>query len=195
MPISIKLIQELRKITGAGISDCQQALEEAGGVLDRAREILRKKGKEVVRKKQSREAREGTIGAYLYTNGKLGCMIKVYCETDFVARNKEFQNLAHDLAMQVLAADASYISQEDIPKKEIEKQKKIILAEIRKEKKPKEVQDKIVAGKLEKYWAEVCLLTQPFFKKPEITIQDLVAEKVVKLGEKIVVGEFVKFEL
>ncbi len=195
MPISIKLIQELRKITGAGISDCKQALEEAGGLLDRAREILRKKGKEVVRKKQSREAREGTIGNYLHTNGKLGCMIKVYCETDFVARNKEFQNLAHDLAMQVLAADASYVSQEDIPKKEIEKQKKIILTEIRKEKKPKEVHNQIVAGKLEKYWAEVCLLTQPFFKKSEITIQNLVAEKVVKLGEKIVVGEFVKFEL
>jgi len=195
MTDSIKLIQELRKISGAGISDCKQALEEAGGILDRAQEILKKKGKEVVRKKQGREACEGVIGSYVHTNGKLACLIKVYCETDFVARNKEFQELTHDLAMQVLAVDASYINAEDVPAEEITKQKKVILEELKKEKKPKGVADKIMAGKLKKYCDQVSLLSQPFFKNPNITIQDLVEEKVVKLGEKIIVGEFVKFEL
>lgn len=195
MTQNIKLIQKLRKLSGAGLMDCKKALEEAKGNLKKAKMILRQRGKEVARKKQSREAREGTIGYYVHTNGKLGCMIKVYCETDFVARNAEFKDLAHDLAMQVLAANAFYLKPDNIPAQELAEQRKLILSDPDLKDKPPKVRAKILDGKLKKYTSEVSLLNQNFFKNPEITIQDLIEEKTLKLGEKIEVGEFVRFEL
>lgn len=202
MAILLKLIQKLRKETGAGMLDCKKALGEAGGDFKKAREIIRKKGQEVFKEKQMRQAREGVIGFYIHSNFKIASVVKVYCETDFVARNEEFRELARNLAMQVVAAGASYVKPKDIPSEELERQKKQILKEFRStshqggsKKKPAEVLEKIIAGKLKKYQEEICLLTQPFFKNPDLTIQDLISEKTLKLGEKIEVGEFMRFEL
>lgn len=195
MTISIKLIQKLRKMTGVGMMDCQRALEASGGDLKKAQEILKKEGKRVFVQKQEREAKEGVIGSYVHRGGKLASLIKIYCETDFVARNQEFKELAHDLAMQVLAAGALYLRPEDIPQKELEKQRRIILEEWKGEKKPQETIEKIIEGKLKKYQEEISLVSQPYFKNPEMTVQDLIQEKTLKLGEKIEVGEFVRFQL
>lgn len=182
-------------MTGAGMMDCKKALEEASGDLEQAQKILRARGQEVARKKQEREAREGVIGHYVHTNNKLACLVKLYCETDFVARNEEFLKLAHDLAMQVIAANALYVRPEDIPAEEISARQEQILRELAQENKPAEIKAKIVEGKVKKIAAEICLLDQPFFKNPEITVQELIAEMILKLGEKIEVGGFVRFEI
>ncbi len=195
MANSIQLIQALRRLTGAGMLDCKKALAEAGDDLEQARKVLRAKGQEVARKKQEREAREGVIGSYVHTNHKIACLVKLYCETDFVARNQEFLKLAHDLALQVIASNALYVRSEDISEAEIAEFKAQILRELASEHKLPELQAKIVAGKMQKTAAEICLLDQPFFKNPEITVQELIAEMTLKLGEKIEVGEFVRFEI
>ncbi|MFA4880675.1 MAG: elongation factor Ts [Candidatus Doudnabacteria bacterium] len=195
MKIAIISIQKLREMTGAGMMDCKKALCEADGDLKEAEKILRKKGQKIARQKGNRTAHEGVIGCYVHNNGKVASLIKVYCESDFVARNKEFQELAHLLAMQVLAAGALYVHPEDIPAEKIKEEKEIILGELKMEKKPRQVKEKIVAGKLKKYQEGISLLAQPFFQNPEMSIQALVQEKILKLGEKIEVGEFIKFEI
>lgn len=188
-------IKQLREKTGAGILDCQKALKEAGGDFDKAVEILRKKGQKIALNKQERTMKEGIIDAYIHSNKKLGVLIEVTCETDFVARNQEFREFVHDLAMQIAATNPSWISPEDIPKEIIEKEKEIYRTELKDEKKPAQIIEKIVEGKLQKFYTESCLLKQPFIKNDKITIEDLLKEKIAKMGENIKIQKFIRFSL
>lgn len=179
---------KLRQSTGAGLSDCQDALAESGGDFGKATEILRKKGAvKAAKKSAEKTAREGLVGCYIHANGKVGALIQVNCETDFVARNQEFKDLVHDLAMQVAAAEPEYLKPEDIPAE--------ALAQLKSEGKSQAVADKIIAGKLQKFYSEVCLLNQPFIKDDKITVKELVASKIAKTGEKIEVMRFVRFNV
>lgn len=193
--IDTKLISTLREKTGAGIVDCKRALEESGGDIEKAIEILRKEGILKASKKMERQTREGLIYAYIHSNGKIGAMIEVNCETDFVARNNEFKELVHDLAMQVAATDPLYIKSEDIPAEVIEKEKDIYREAILAEGKPAEIVDKVIIGKLEKYYEEICLLNQPFIKEEKMKVAEVINQKIAKIGEKIEVKRFVRFQI
>jgi elongation factor Ts len=193
--IDLNLIKKLREKTGAGFSDCQKALEEANNDIEKAIEILRKKGQKIALAKQERETKEGIIDAYIHSNKKIGVLIEVTCETDFVARNQEFQTFVHDLAMQIAATNPKWISVEDIPPEIIEKEKEIYKEELKEEKKSQEVIEKIIEGKLQKFYAENCLLKQPFIKNEKITIEDLLKEKIAKMGENIKIQRFIRFSL
>jgi elongation factor Ts len=195
MMIDSKLILQLRAETGAGIIEVKKALEEANGDLVKAKEILRQKGVLKAATKAERETHEGLIHAYVHSNNRVGALVEVLCETDFVARNPEFQELVHDLAMQVAATDPLYIKPEDIPPEVIEKEKSLWLEEIRGEGKPPAVVEKIIQGKLEKWFSEVCLLKQSFIKNEDTTIEELIQQKIAKLGENIQVKRFVRFAL
>jgi elongation factor Ts len=188
-------IKQLRDQTGASVSDCKECLEMAKGDFNKAVELLRKKGAEIARKKSGRETTEGTIGSYLHSNGKLASFVVVKCETDFVAKNDEFQNLARDLAMQVAAMNPLYTSPSDVPDEVNEKEKEIEREKLQKEGKPQGMIEQILQGKLEKFYSQVCLLNQPFIKENKKTIQEIIREKVLKLGENIDVREFVRLEL
>lgn len=189
------LVKKLREKTGAGMVNCQKALEETNGNLEKAEEILRKKGQKIAAAKSERITKAGLIGVYLHSNEKIAAMVEVSCETDFVARNKEFKELAHDLAMQVAAANPSYLKPEDVPKEVLEKEKEIYREEMAKEKKPPQILEKIIAGKLEKFFENICLLKQPFIKDQNIKIEDLIKSKIAKLGENIQVKRFIRFEI
>jgi len=195
MTISASEIQKLRQKTSCGMMDCKKALEETKGDFDKAIENLRKKGQEIALKKSGREVKEGVIGSYIHTNQKIGVMVEVLCETDFVAKNKEFQELARDLAMHIAANSPEYLDPKDVPKKVLEKEREIYLEQVKQEKKPKEVQDKIVEGKLRKFQEEISLFTQPFFKDPKITVSELLTDKIAKIGENIQIGEFIRYSL
>jgi elongation factor Ts len=190
----IENIKELRDKTGAGVLDCQKALKEANNDLDKAIEILRKKGQKIMAKKQSRCTNEGIVESYIHTNNKIGVLVVLVCETDFVARNKEFKELAHDLAMQIAANNPQWIKPEDIPSEIIKKEKELIQENLSQDK-PQQVQDKIIQGKLNKFYAEVCLLEQPFIKEEDKKIKELIQEKVAKLGENIQISQFIRFEI
>lgn len=174
--------------------DCKSALDKAGNI-EKAIELLRKSGQKVVDKKAGRETSEGVVEAYIHSNRKVGVMVQLSCETDFVARNKEFIELAHDLAMQVAATDPQYLIPEEIPATEIAKEKTIYREQLKKEKKPKKMMDKIIEGKLAKYYEEVCLLKQPFVKEDKKTVEDLMKEAITKLGENIKITKFIRFSL
>jgi elongation factor Ts len=190
------IILKLRETTGAGMMDCKKALDEAGDDLEKAIDILRKKGAIKAAKKQSeRQTKEGIVHAYVHSNNKVGVLLELLCETDFVARNEEFRNLAHDLAMQIAATNPLYVKPEDVPAEVVEKEKSIYLEELSGQEKPPAVAEKIIAGKLEKYYEDVCLLNQPFIKDEDITIKDLINQKIAKIGEKIEVGRFVRFAI
>ncbi|MGI9952010.1 translation elongation factor Ts [Moorellaceae bacterium AZ2] len=193
--ISAADVKELRSRTGAGMMDCKRALEETGGDMEKAVEYLRMKGLAAAAKKAGRATREGVVDAYIHGGGRIGVLIEVNCETDFVARTEEFRELVHDLAMQVAAARPQYVRREDVPQEVVEKEKSILRAQALNEGKPEKVIDKIVEGRLEKFYQEACLLEQPFIKDMERTVKDLVAEKIAKLGENIEVRRFVRFEL
>ncbi len=193
--IPAELVKQLRQATGAGILDCRKALEEAEGDIERAAEILREWGIAKAAKKVGREAREGIIGTYVHMGGKMASMVEVNCETDFVARTDQFQELAHDLAMQVVAARPQYVSREEIPAEVIEREKEIIRMQLADSGKPEHIIERIVEGKLNKWFEEVCLLEQPFIKDEEKTVGDLVKEYIAKLGENIVVRRFARFEI
>jgi len=195
MTISASEIQKLRQKTSCGMMDCKKALEETKGDFDKAIENLRKKGQEIALKKSGREVKEGVIGSYIHTNQKIGVMVEVLCETDFVAKNKEFQELARDLAMHIAANSPQYLDPKDVPKKVLEKEREIYLEQVKQEKKPKEVQDKIVEGKLRKFQEEISLFTQPFFKDSKITVSELLTDKIAKIGENIQIGEFIRYSL
>lgn len=196
MIVNPKLVGQLREQTGAGVVECKNALEEAGGNLEKAVEILRKKGEiKAAKKTAERTTKEGLVHAYIHANGKIGAMIEVSCETDFVARNEEFQALVHDLAMQVVAINPLYIKPEDVPKEVIAKEKEMYLEEIRGQEKPPAVVEKILEGKLEKYFEDVCLLKQPFIKDEDITVEELINQKIAKIGEKIEVKKFVRYQI
>ncbi|HPX93967.1 MAG TPA: translation elongation factor Ts [Candidatus Moranbacteria bacterium] len=191
----LNLIKKIRERTGAGVVAIKNALNEAGGDEEKAIEILRKLGHSKVAKKAGREAKEGIVVSYVHSNNRVGSLVKLLCETDFVARNEEFQALAKDIAMHITAMNPSFIKPEDVSADVVEKEKEIWKEQLAAEKKPAEIIEKILAGKEKKFREEMALMTQPFIKNPEITIGDLIAEKVGKIGENIQVGEMVRFEI
>lgn len=175
--------------------DVKKALEEAGGDEEKAREILRKKGQEKASKKSDRVAGEGVVASYIHSNRRVGAMVKLLCETDFVARNDEFQTLAYDIAMHVAAMNPQYIKPEDVPMSVIEKEREIWTAQMEGQKKPQEIMDKILEGKEKKFREEISLVTQSYVKNPDSTVGELITEAITKIGENIQVGEFSRFEL
>jgi elongation factor Ts len=195
LKITTAMVKELREATGAGVLDCKTALQETDGDFDRAVEYLRQKGLAAAAKRASRAANEGTIGSYVHAGSRVAALVEVNCETDFVARTDDFLALAHDLAMQVVATKPKHLLPEDIPAEVIEAEKEIYLAQMEDSGKPEHVIDKIVEGKLQKYYQEVCLVQQPFIKDEGLTVQDVVTQVAAKLGENIVVRRFVRFEL
>jgi len=195
LKITTAIVKELREATGAGILDCKNALQETDGDFDKAVEYLRQKGLAAAARRASRAANEGTIGSYVHAGSRVAALVEVNCETDFVARTDDFLALAHDLAMQVVAAKPKYLLPEDIPAEVIEAEKEIYRAQMEDSAKPEHVIDKIVEGKLQKYYQEVCLVQQPFIKDEGLTVQDVVTQVAAKLGENVVVRRFVRFEL
>lgn len=189
------LVKELREKTGAGILDCQKALVEAGNDVEKAIEHLRQKGLAAAQKKAGRETNEGLISSYIHPGSRIGVLVEVNCETDFVARNEEFQAFVKDLALQVAASNPSFVKREDIPPALIEKEKQIYLAQAKEMGKPEPAWPKIVEGKLEKFYQESCLMEQVFIKDPTVTIKDLVAQKIAKIGENISVRRFTRYQL
>ncbi|MFO7152755.1 MAG: translation elongation factor Ts [Bacillota bacterium] len=192
--ISSEQVKELRERTGAGIMDCKKALMEAGGDMEKAIVILREKGLAKAAKKVGRVAAEGIIDAYIHGGGRIGVLVEVNCETDFVARNEEFRNLVKDLAMQIAAANPKYVSRNDVPQEVLEKEREILRAQAINEGKPAHIVDKIVEGRLEKFFEENCLLEQPFIKDPDKKVSELIMEKIALLGENITVTRFARFE-
>ncbi|MEK7557354.1 MAG: elongation factor Ts [Patescibacteria group bacterium] len=195
MPISMDQIKELRSRTGAGVVDVKAALSETGGDVEQAITILRKKGKASAAKKAQRLTREGVVASYVHSNQKIAVLASVLCETDFVARSDRFQQLAKDIAMHIAAADPAVVSPEDVPEAEVEAEKAIALEQIAAQKKPPQIQEKIIEGKLKKFREERALLTQVFVKDPEKTVGDLIHEAVLELGENITVGEFCRITI
>lgn len=195
MTISPNQIKQLRDITLASIMDCKEALEEAGGNVEEAKEVLLKKGKNIAMKKSSREAVEGIVHSYIHSNNKIGALLELNCETDFVARNKEFIELAHDLAMHIAAMDPHYLSLEDIPEEILKREGEIYKEQLVNSGKADDIIEKAIEGKIKKYSEEVCLLTQPFVKDQDKTVSDLINEYIAKLGENIKVGKFIRYEI
>jgi len=195
MEIPAKLVKELRERTNAGFSDCRAALVEASGDLDKAVDVLRKKGQAAAAKKATREATEGLIGHYIHAGGKIGVIVEVNCESDFVARTDDFKQLVHDVAMHVAATDPRYIRKEDVTPEAFEKEKDIYRAQAAATGKPAAVVEKIVEGKMSKFYEEVCLLEQPFIKDQTITVHQLIASVVGKLGENISVKRYARFKV
>ncbi len=194
--ISAELVKELRARTGAGMMDCKRALDETGGDMERAVVWLREKGLATAAKKAGRVAAEGLVHAYIHAGGRIGVLVEVNCETDFVARTEEFRSFAHDVALQVAAAAPRYVAREDVPPEEVEGERRILRARTLEEGKPPQVVDRIVEGRLEKqFFAQVCLLEQPFIKNPDVTVGRLVQETIARLGENVVVRRFARFEL
>jgi len=194
MEIKAQEVAKLRALTNAGMMDCKKALEESGGDFDKAVEYLRKKGAATSAKRADKEAKEGFIAAYAH-GGRIASMVEINCETDFVAKNKDFQEFVRDIAMQVAASSPQYISREDVPKKVIEKEKEIKLEKLAGQKKPKGILDKIIEGKLEKFYEQACLMDQPYIKDTDIKVTDFVNEKVASIGEKIQIRRFERFEI
>lgn len=195
--IDASLIKELREKTGAGIIDCKEAIAKANGDLKKAVDLLRIKGAGIADKKAGRTTSEGIIGFYKHHDEKIGVMIEVNCETDFVARNEDFKDFVKDLAMQIAGASPPpvYVKTEDIPPEIIEKEKEIYSAQARESGKPEAVIQKIAEGKIEKFYSERCLLEQPFIKNPEFKIKDLLVQRISKVGENISVRRFIRFKV
>jgi elongation factor Ts len=188
-------IMDLRNKTGAGIMDIKEALEESKGDEEKALEHLRKKGQKIAAKRAHRETGEGWVGSYVHANGKVAAQVKLMCETDFVARNKDFQQLAYAIAMHITAADPSYAKPEDVPEDIIAKEKEIYQAEVGKQGKSGDIAEKIIQGKLDKFYDEVCLVNQKYIKDDSKTIQQLLDEATAKIGEKIEVGGFSRLQI
>jgi elongation factor Ts len=195
MEITADKVKELRERTGIGMMECKSALSECGCDMDKAIEILRKKGHARAEAKASRAAKEGLVGSYIHMNGRIGVLIEVNCESDFVARNCEFQELVKELGMQIAAAKPRYISSSDVPEDLVAQEKEIIKAQLGDMKKPPEIMEKIVQGKLGKFFAEVCLLDQPYIREDKIKVRDLITRLVAKVGENIKVGRFARYEI
>ena len=198
MSITAEVVRQLREETGAGMMDCKSALVESGGDMEKARDILRKKGLAAAAKKASRAATDGAVGAYIHQGAKVGVLVEVNCETDFVAKTADFQALVKDIAMHVAAASpaaALYVTKEDVPAEVLEKEKEIYKAQALASGKPAAVVDKIAEGKLKEYYATFCLLEQPFIKDPKQTVGQLVQEKIAIIKENIVVRRFTRYRL
>jgi elongation factor Ts len=197
--ITASAVKALREKTGVGMMECKNALVEAEGNEDKAIEILRKRGLASARKKEGRIAAEGAVGSYIHMGGKVGVLVELNCETDFVARGEEFQQLIKDIAMHIAAAEPRYVSREDVPAEALEKEREIALAQARNDpknaNKPDPVIDKIVEGRLNKFFEEVVLMDQPFVKDPSKTVGEFVTEKVAKSGEKITIRRFTRYKM
>jgi len=186
-------IKTLRYKTSAGMMECKEALKESAGNIEKAVEILRKKGIAKAAKKSERIAGQGVIESYIHMGDRIGVLVEVNCETDFVARNNDFRKLTREIAMQIAAANPMYVSKEEIPEEVIEKEREICASQVKD--KPENVTEKIVDGKMAKYFSEVCLIEQPFIKDPNVTIKDLITQTIATIGENIVVKRFVRFEV
>ncbi len=191
----MELIKKLREATGAGMMDVKKALEDAGWDEEKAVQLLRERGAMKAAKKAEREAREGVIGHYIHHNQRVGVLVELNCETDFVARNEIFQNLARDLAMHIAMMNPRYVSAEEIPAEELEKERQIYIQAALNEGKPAQIAEKIAEGRLKKYLEEVALLEQPFVKDDKVRVKELIQEAIAKTGENIVVRRFCRFEL
>jgi elongation factor Ts len=193
--MDLEKVRELRERTGAGIVDCKNALVEANGDLDQAVDILRKKGLALAAKKVGRITKEGIIDAYIHPGDRLGVLVEVNCETDFVARTQEFKRFVRDIALHIAASEPMVVSREELPSEVLEREKEIYRSMVQDIKKPKEIVEKIVIGKLEKFYYNVCLLEQPFVKIPEKTVGEYIKEQIAHFDENIVVRRFVRFRL
>ena len=193
--ITAQLVKQLRERTGAGMMECKSALQEAGGDLAAAEVVLRKRGLASAARKASRATKQGMVGAYIHPGAQLGVLVEVNCESDFVARTDEFKSLVHDLAMQVAAADPRYLRKEDVPAAALEAEREIQRARALAEGKPEKVVDKIVEGRLAKFYEEVCLYEQPFIKDNTITVGQLIASTIAKTGENITVSRMARFKV
>jgi elongation factor Ts len=195
MAITAQAVKELRDRTGAGMMECKSALQEANGDMEAAIDILRARGTAKAAKRAAREASEGVIGSYIHMGGKIGVLIEVNCETDFVAKTDAFQKLVRDVAMHIAAASPVAVNREDIPGEVVERERSVYREQMRESGKPEQIWDKIVEGKLDKFFAESTLVEQPFVKNPEQTVRELITEVSGKTGEKIVVRRFTRYAL
>ena len=195
MAVSAAQVKELREKTGAGMLDCKKALEEAGGDMTRAAEILREKGLAAAASKAGRAATEGLVESYIHGEGRIGVLVEVNCETDFVAKTDNFRRFVRDIAMQIAAAAPKYVNKEDVPEEELNKEREILRAQALNEGKPEKIVDKMVEGRLAKYYSEVCLMEQQFIKDPDQTVAQLLNSMIAQIGENISIRRFVRFEL
>ncbi|MBO2531713.1 elongation factor Ts [Planifilum fulgidum] len=195
MAISAAQVKELREKTGAGMMDCKKALTEANGDMEKAIEILREKGLAAAEKKAGRVAAEGLVEAYIHAGGRIGVLVEVNCETDFVAKTEEFRSFVRDIAMQIAAMNPKYVKRDEVPEDVVNKEREILRTQALNEGKPEHIVEKIVEGRLEKYFKEVCLLEQPFIKDGDKTVEQLVKEMIARIGENISIRRFVRFEL
>ena len=193
--ITAKLVKDLRDKTGAGMMDCKKALVDSNGDMDKAVEFLRKAGVAKAEKKGDREAKEGIIYSYIHHGGRLGVLVEVNCETDFVAKTDGFKDLAHNLAMQIAATNPVAVTPEDVPSDIIEKEKEIFSSQAKESGKPDNIIEKIVDGRIQKYYQEICLVEQPFIKDPDKRVGDLVTEAIATLGENITIGRYTRFSV
>ncbi len=195
MAVTASDVKALREATGAGMMECKKALEESNGDTEKAIDYLRKKGLQKVEKKSGRQAKEGIIQSYIHPGSRLGVMVEINCETDFVARTADFQEFAKDVAMQIAASSPIVVAREDLSQNVIDKELEIYRAQAKEQGKPDKIIDRFIAGKLDKYYQDVCLLEQSFIKDPNKTIKDLLNEKIAKLGENMIIKRFVRFQL
>ncbi|MGO9144740.1 MAG: translation elongation factor Ts [Desulfomonilia bacterium] len=195
MQITSEVVKKLRDKTGVGMMDCKKALEETNGDFEKAVEILRKKGIEVANKRSGRQASQGTVTAYIHMGGKIGVLVEVNCESDFVAKSDDFNNFVKDVSMQVAAASPDWVTRDEVPQKVLDKEKEILKEQALKTGKPEKVIEKIVEGKLTKFYSERCLMDQPFVKDQDKSIKQLLEELMAKTGEKCLVRRFVRYQV
>jgi len=195
LEISSAMVKELRTKTGAGMMDCKEALAASEGDFEKAIDFLRKKGLSAATKRSSKAAKEGTVASYIHMGGRIGVMVELNCETDFVAKTESFQTTARDIAMHVAASNPLYLRPDEIPEDSLEREKEIYRSQLREEKKPEKIWDKIIEGKLKKYYEDVCLTEQKFIKNTDITIATLISNLIANTGENIIIRRFARFQL
>lgn len=193
--ITAALVKELRERTGAGMMDCKKALTEKNGDLEKAVDFLREKGLSAAAKKSGRITAEGLVESYIHGEGRIGVLVEINCETDFVAKTDEFKDLVRDICMQIAAAKPEYVRKEEVPQDLIDREKSVLAAQALNEGKPEKIIEKMVEGRIEKYYKEVCLLEQPFIKNPDLSVSQLITESIAKIGENISVRRFARYEL
>ena len=195
MEISAKMVKDLRDKTGAGMMDCKSALTESNGDMEKAVDILRTKGLSKAAKRAGRAANEGVVGSYIHMGGKIGVLVEVNCESDFVASNEDFQSFVKDVAMHIAASNPLFVDRDEVPEEMLEREKDIYRAQAKESGKPDKVIDKIVDGKVGKYYTEVCLLEQPFVKDTDLTVQDYLNNTIATIGENIIIRRFVRYQM
>ncbi len=195
MTITSQMVKELRDKTNAGMMDCKKALTETGGDMEKAVDLLRQKGLAVAAKRSGREAKEGIVEAYIHAGGKLGVLVEVVCETDFVAKTDDFKAFARDVAMHIAAINPVAVSREEVPAELLQREKDIYINQAIESGKPQQIAEKMVTGKMEKYLSEICLLEQKFVKNPDLSVQDLLNEVILKMGENISIRRFTRYQI